>query len=403
MGGFTFSQRKAGECLQSMSTPAKEAGRSLRILIAPDKYKGTLTAGEAAEAIRLGWLDARPLDKCQCVPLSDGGEGLLEVFQYVLPGSLLSESVRDPLGRAIQASWYLAQSAEERLAVIETSQACGLQLLTPRERNPLIATTHGVGDLLQAAKRSGATRIIAGLGGSGTNDGGTGMAAAIGYAFLDKNGRPLSALPRSLVHLAAIRPPHDLSLPSILAATDVVNPLTGPNGATRVYGPQKGLRPEDSHLLEDGLENLATVVQRDLSPGLVSTPGSGAAGGLGFGFQVFCRAELRSGFQTVSGALELEKHISACDLVITGEGSLDVQSLQGKAPVALARLCQRLQRAVIALPGRMDADLQTAGIFQAVLPLTKIDPFLETALPTRSAHTLRAKAREAAENIAGIL
>jgi glycerate kinase len=368
----------------------------LRVLIAPDKFKNSLTATEAAEAMRDGWLEARPHDLCHCLPISDGGEGLLDVFAFSTSGKRKLARVPDPLGRVVPAAWFFAESGTEPLAVLESSQACGLHLLSPAERNPLVAMTWGVGHLLLAAREQAAKQILVGLGGSGTNDGGTGMAQALGFEFLDAYGQPLTGLPASLRDLAAIRPPRQaLRLPPVVAATDVRSPLTGPQGATRLYGPQKGLLEKGMEILEAGLETLARRVREDLGCDAASRLGSGAAGGLGFGLLAFCNAEIRPGFDVVAEVLALEQHLLASDLVLTGEGSLDAQSLEGKAPVALARLCNRLGRPIIALPGRVVGSEGFDGLFRSVLPLAnaKVEPAQAIA---QARQLLRQRSREAA-------
>jgi glycerate kinase len=225
--------------------------------------------------------------------------------------------------------------------------------------------------MLDAARR-GAREIIVGLGGSGTNDGGIGMASSLGFQFLDPQGRKLTAVPASLEHLASIVPPESCGLPPMTAATDVSHKLTGPCGATRVFGPQKGVTDETIDRLDEGLARLAERVKADLGIDAADRVGSGAAGGLGFGMTAFCSATITSGFDVIAQKLVLNERIGNVDLVITGEGRLDGQSLAGKAPIALARLCRTLGKRIIALPGQADSSIDFSRRFDLVLPLADL-------------------------------
>jgi glycerate kinase len=363
----------------------------MKILIAPDKFKGTMDAGQAAAAIMAAWQEARPDDQCDCQPVSDGGEGFLEAVSRDREGVIHTDTVADPLGRPVQAGWF---SDGER-ACLETSAACGLHLLNGDERDPACTSTRGVGELILAAARSQPKQILAGLGGSATNDGGTGMARALGFRFLDDDGNSLPDAPIHLHRLSRIVPPNDLVLPEIIVGCDVDHPLLGPGGCTRVFGPQKGLRNEDSSKLEAGLTRLAQTVQHDLGLCEEWTPGSGAAGGLAYGFLVFCGARIVPGFALVSEARQLTRRIHEADLVITGEGSLDEQSLGGKAPVALARMAVEMGKPVFCVAGKISPDMDTTQIFTKTISLTDCAGSPEAALANPE-HWLRMAVKQLA-------
>ncbi len=341
----------------------------MRILIAPDKFKGSLTAAQAAESIRAGWLAARPGDHIELRPVADGGEGLLDVFERAKGGRRHPAVVAGPLGSPLEAEWLCLGEDGKKLAVIESAAACGLRHLSPETANPARTTSRGVGELIAEGLRHGCGTFVVGLGGSATNDGGTGMARALGWRFLDARGIDLPDHPLALSALHRIEPPPGWNPPRVTAASDVSNPLLGPDGATRVFGPQKGLRPGDARILEQALERLAETALRDTGISAAEIPGAGAAGGLGFGLVVFCGARIRPGFDLVAEADGLEEAVRHCDLVVTGEGSLDAQSLYGKGPVALARMAARLGKPVFALAGRVDPAVRDSGLFNGVKSL----------------------------------
>jgi glycerate kinase len=302
-----------------------------RILVAPDKFKGSLTAPAAAQAIGDGIRDALPDAEIVLRPIADGGDGTAETLHAALGGSWVHvPGVADPLGRPIEAR-YLWIGAD--LAVIAMSEASGLWRLHPGEYDPLRASTFGTGQLIADALHRGARSILIGLGGSATNDGGAGMARALGFQFLDSFGRPLD-LPAALADLGTIAPPSHAAAAEITGLCEVSNPLLGPHGASRTFAPQKGATPALAESLDRHLRHLANVVARDLHCDFRDTPGAGAAGGLGFGLLSFCSASLKPGFETIAALLGLQREIATCDLVITGEGSLDDQTLHGKVPAA---------------------------------------------------------------------
>jgi glycerate kinase len=328
----------------------------MRIVVAPDKFRGTLTAAEAARAISSGWRRARPGDDLEEVPLADGGEGTLDVLVDAFGGTRLAMTVTGPLGDATDAEYGLVPRASGPLAVVEMSRASGLALVPEGRRDVKGATTRGTGELILAASRD-ASEIVVCIGGSATNDGGAGMAQALGIRLLDARGRELEPGGAALVGLAVIdvdglEP--DVRRGSFRAACDVDNPLTGPQGASAVYGPQKGATPEDVALLDGALARLAEVLMRDLGVDVREMPGAGAAGGLGAGLVAFLGAELRPGVDVVMDAVGFAERLATADVVITGEGRLDAQSLHGKVPAGVLREARRAGVRALILCGRAE-------------------------------------------------
>jgi len=352
----------------------------MKILIAPDKFKGSLAADEVAQALRDGWLSARPEDEVDCLPLSDGGEGFARICR---PFDAEEKRVRvtGPVGRAVEADYF--QSGHT--VFLETATACGLSLVPEAMRNPLRTSTRGVGEILCVLGERGVLDVFAGLGGSGTNDGGFGMATALGYRFLDKLGQDLLAHPLELKKLEQIVAPERRTWPAVTAAADVTNPLLGSKGCTRTYGFQKGMQEADVNAFEEALGCLADTVQRDLGKSAVQMPGAGASGGLGYGLAVFCDAEVVPGFDLVSNLIGLPQIVAESDLVITGEGSLDSQSLSGKAPVSLARLAATKGKPVLCVAGRIDSALDWKACFSKIVSTTDCagSPDASMADPTR--------------------
>jgi glycerate kinase len=357
----------------------------MRLLIAPDKFKGSLTAAEAAAALAEGWRKGWPEDKpleIECLPVADGGEGTAEAIHDALAGRWIALAVHDPIGRIVEGRYALIENTSgERLAVLEMSSASGFSLVQGDDRDLLRANTYGTGELLaHAMQNSGAERVIVGIGGSATNDGGIGLAAALGFRFLDAQRHSLEPVPRHLSQMTSIESPSDGFPPvTINVACDVKNPLLGPRGATRVYGPQKGLRDEAQAIqLELGLTRLADVAAQTFGRDHRDTPGAGAAGGLGFGLMTFCGAELLPGFDLVATQLALEEAVGRADLVLTGEGSLDGQTLEGKAPAGVASMARRLGRSVIAFGGRVQeaARVGLHDCFDEIIALSDVEPDL---------------------------
>ncbi len=329
----------------------------MRVLVAPDKFRGTLSAAEAARAIAAGWRRVRPSDRVEEVPMADGGEGTLDALLSVLGGERRRVRVRGPLGDPVDAAFGLTAERPAR-AVVEMAAASGLALVSEPRRDPLRASTYGTGELIRAACRAGAREVIVGLGGSATTDGGAGMAQALGIRLLDAEGREVgSGGGGALVQLAGIDAgglDPDVRRARFVAACDVEAPLTGPGGAAAVFGPQKGASRADVEVLDRALAHLAAIIHRDLGLDLRDVPGAGAAGGLGAGLVAFLGAHLRPGVGVVMEAVGLPARIEAADLVITGEGSFDAQSLLGKVAGGVIRAAREVGVPVVVLCGRSE-------------------------------------------------
>jgi glycerate kinase len=368
----------------------------MKILIAPDKFKGSLSAREVAENIATGLREILPEAKIDIVPMADGGEGTAEVICDALGGSRVKCKTHDPLGRDIEAGYAFIEN--RKLAVMEMSEAAGMRRLQPNEYDVDLASTFGVGEMILDAAQRGAREIIIGLGGSATNDGGFGLARGLGFRFFDhdhehehEQEHELQRRVTELINLKRIDRPTGLALPKIVAAADVRNPLLGENGATRVFGPQKGATPDKIDMLERALTKLADVIGQESGFDYRDEPGAGAAGGLGFGLMSFCGATIRPGFDVVAEAVGLEQKMRDVDLVITGEGSLDRQTLEGKTPAGVARLARKLGKRVFAIVGRASEDRQVRDIFDGVYELRGDIP--------RAGSLLRERARELATKL----
>ena len=313
----------------------------MKIVIAPQGFKAGISGLEAAQAIARGVVAAVPEAETVLAPVADGGDGTLNALVDATGGQVFTSSVTGPLGQPLDARWGVM--GDGRTAVIEMALASGLALVPQRRRNPRITTTAGTGEILREALERGYTRIIVGLGGSATNDGGTGFAAALGARFLDSAGHPLpsggSALAR-LDHIEHSGLHPGLSDATIIAATDVTNPLCGPDGASAIFGPQKGANPEMVRELDAALANYARVVTRDVGRDVSEQPGAGAAGGLGAGLMAFAGATLQSGIDMVCDVLNFDTLLQNADLVITGEGRADRSTIFNKAPAGVARHAQ---------------------------------------------------------------
>jgi glycerate kinase len=363
----------------------------VRVLIAPDKFKGSLGARSVAENVAAGLRDVAPSVEIDVAPIADGGEGTAESICAARDGKWVTCGAHDALGREIAARY--AWLATTETAVLDMSEAAGISRLLPDQRDPLHATTFGVGEMILDAAKRGAREIIIGLGGSATNDGGFGLARALGFGFVDADNERISA-PGDLSKLARIAMSEKFRLPKIVAATDVRNPLLGENGATSIFGPQKGAAAGQVKILEAALTRLADVVARELGHDFRDRPGAGAAGGLGFGLMSFCKAEVRSGFDVVADAIQLREKIARADLVITGEGRLDAQTLEGKGPAGVAKLARSLNKRVCAVVGEA-ADASAEGLFDSVFVLAR-PPISRTTAIKSSSELLRERGREIA-------
>ena len=369
----------------------------MRILIAPDKFKGALSAREAAEAIAAGLRDVLSGANIDIVPMADGGEGTADVISNALGAQWVECGAHDPLGRQINARYGWIE--KQKLAVMEMSEAAGMRRLPETLRDPSIATTFGVGEMILYAHRRGAAQILIGLGGSATNDGGFGMARAMGFRFFDaKRAHELRTGIGKLINLAQIDKPQHLSLPKILAAVDVKNPLLGVNGATRVFGPQKGVTPDKIEMFEEALTRLADIVTNEFGVDYRNQAGAGAAGGLGFGLMSFCGAKIRPGFEIVAEAIGLESKMKDVDLVITGEGSLDGQTLEGKTPAGVAQLARKLRKRVFAFVGRATQDREVREMFDGIYENARPEMSTEENMK-RAAELLRDNARQLATEL----
>jgi len=383
----------------------------MRILIAPDKFKGALSAREAADNIAAGLREVLPDAEIDVAPMADGGEGTAEAICDALGGSWLKCKAHDPLGREIEA--HYAWIDQDKLAVMEMSEAAGMRRLRPNEFDVDLASTFGVGEMILDAAERDARQIIIGLGGSATNDGGFGMARALGFRFFageeELNGpiHELEKLTRLVAPSpAALRLPlpegedggEGKALAKIVAAVDVRNPLLGVNGATRVFGSQKGATRNQIGELERALTRLADVVAEQFGFDYRDKPGAGAAGGLGFGLMSFCGATIRPGFDVVAESIGLEAKMKDVDLVITGEGSLDRQTLEGKTPAGVARCAHKLGKRVYAIVGRATDEAEPRKLFDGVYQNARPGMSDEENMK-RAAEFLRENARELANSL----
>jgi glycerate kinase len=347
----------------------------MRIVIAPNAFKGSLSAVEAAEAIGEGVRVAARDAELVLVPIADGGDGTVDALVAVTQGERRRLRVRGPLGDPVDAEYGLIE--RESAAVIEMAKAAGLSLVPKQKRNPAITTTYGVGELLQHAYDAGARHFIVGIGGSATNDAGAGMAQALGYHLLDENGLELPpgglALKRlARIHVGGVHASWKEA--EIDVACDVTNPLTGPRGASAVYGPQKGATPEMVAELDAALHHFAEIIRRDLGVDVEELPGAGASGGLGAGLVAFLGARLQPGAELVMEALHLDERLSGAQLVITGEGRLDSQTARfGKGPAAVARHAKNAGIPVVAIGGSVADETELRLLFDG-LEATVVEP-----------------------------
>lgn len=344
----------------------------MRVLIANDKFKGSLSAKEVATAVAAGLPESCEIDLC---PIADGGEGFTATMLAALGGAWVECETVDALHRPIKARYAISDGG---LAIMEMAAASGYERISAHDRDILRSSTYGTGLMIRhAAGQARVERILIGLGGSATNDGGVGMADALGALFLDAAEDPLPSYPSGLDHLALIDTDQLLRVPPIDVACDVDNPVLGPQGATAIFGPQKGADEEKGKILEDFLARLIKITG---ATELAETPGAGAAGGLGFGLMHFLGARLHPGFDLISEALDLPGRLAAADLVITGEGSLDAQSLSGKGPVGVARLARDLGKPVMGVAGHITEEVRRSGLFNHCAALSEFDLPLATLM-----------------------
>ncbi len=373
----------------------------MKIVIAPDSYKESLSALDVATAIEQGFREIFPQAEYIKLPVADGGEGTVEAMVAATQGRIVEVTVTGPLGTQVEGFYGL--SGDEQSAFIEMAAASGLELVLSEQRNPLLTTSWGTGELIRHALDAGVKHIIIGIGGSATNDGGAGMVQALGAKLLDSEGHPLGQGGGALETLARI----DISELDgrlkecrIEVACDVTNPLTGKKGATAIFGPQKGATPEMIVRLDEALGHYAELIKRDLDLDVLHLAGGGAAGGMGAALFAFCGAELRQGIEIVTDALHLDRYVAEADLVITGEGRIDSQTVHGKVPVGVAKVAKRYNKPVIGIAGSLTADVGVVhehgidAVFSVIYGICTLDDALKNA-----AENVRMTAR----NVAAVL
>ena len=331
----------------------------MKVVITPDSFKGSLTAIEVAEAIEKGvksvFYDAETIK----IPLADGGEGTVQCLVNATDGKILQQEVINPLGKKINASYGIL--GDQKTAVIEMAEASGITLISPEERNPLITTTYGTGQLIREALNQGCCRMIIGIGGSATNDGGAGLVQALGVRLLNKEDKEIGFGGAELLnihHIDIAQMDPRIDKLEILVASDVKNPLCGPTGATRIYGPQKGATEKMMVILEKALAHFAELINETLHKDVKDIPGAGAAGGLGAGLMAFLGARLKPGIEVIIEAVKLEEVVKNADLVITGEGKIDYQTIYGKVPVGVAKVAKKYHIPVMAIGAIIEKDAE---------------------------------------------
>ena len=353
-----------------------------RITVAVDSFKGSLSSREVADAFALGWKSVLPECEVRKVSIADGGEGTVDALVETLDGEYVEVEVSDPLGRPIQARYGVVDGG--KTAVMEMSAASGLPLLTPEERNPLKTSTFGTGEMIADALQRGCRKLLIGIGGSATNDGGLGMLRALGFRLLDKEGCELSGDGSSLERLVQIDNSDamkELSEAEFIVACDVNNPLYGERGAAYVYAPQKGADTVMVERLDAGLRNYSRVVEELNGEAVADMPGAGAAGGLGAGFKAILGAKLERGIDMVLGAMHFDRIIEGSDLVVTGEGRLDRQTVMGKAPSGVLQAASAQSIPTIAIGGAVAwCEELASSDFTALLPIVAGPVSLEVAM-----------------------
>ena len=360
----------------------------MKVVVAIDSLKGSLSSMEAGNAIAEGIYRADAEAKVEVRPLADGGEGTVDALVQGMNGSLRKVRVTGPLGDKVDAAYGIIEEA--KMAVIEMSAAAGITLVPDEKKNPLFTTTYGVGEMIRDAIEKGCRKFVVGIGGSATNDGGIGMLQALGYDFLNSKGNAVPYGAKGLEDLAEIRKEHvlpELAQCEFKVACDVTNPLCGPLGASAVYGPQKGATPEMVREMDQWLADYAKLAANCSERADAEHPGTGAAGGLGFAFLTFTNAVLESGIKIVLEETKLEQYIQDADIVITGEGRLDGQTAMGKAPVGVAKLAGKYKIPVLAFAGSVTKDARKcneAGI-HAFFPILRGITTLEDAMDAENA------------------
>ncbi|MDH2997558.1 glycerate kinase [Pasteurellaceae bacterium LFhippo2] len=373
----------------------------MKIVIAPDSFKESLTALEVAESIEKGFKRVFPDAICQKVPMADGGEGSVQSLIDATQGSLVEVEVTAPLGNKVTG--FFGLSGDKQTAFIEMAAASGLHLVPFEQRNPLKTTSFGTGELIKAALGFGVKKILLGIGGSATNDGGVGMLQALGAEFYDEVKQPIGFGGEELAKISVIELGNldsRLAQVEFEVACDVSNPLCGPQGASAIFGPQKGATPEAVKILDSALAHFAQVAQQQLGINIADKAGAGAAGGMGGGLLLLDNLQLKAGVQIIIDATKLEQHIQDADLVITGEGRMDAQSIAGKTPIGVARVAKKFDKPVIAIVGCLREDYNVVyqhGI-DAVFPIIRQLGTLEETLKNGADNLI-----SAAENVARLV
>ncbi|ACZ10436.1 Glycerate kinase [Sebaldella termitidis] len=369
----------------------------MKVVAAIDSFKGSMTSLEVAAAFEKGVKKVYKDAEFIKIPLADGGEGTVKALIDNLDGKMVNIKVKDPLMRDIDSFYGI--SGDGKTAVIEMAAASGLPLLSPDERNPLKATTFGTGELIKDALEKGCREFIIGIGGSATNDAGTGMLSALGYIFLDENGNELEPNGENLINIKSFKDDKvmkEVSEAKFLIACDVDNPFYGTNGAAHVYGKQKGATGDIIKILDDGMRNFSNVIEKIKKTDISNISGSGAAGGLGGAFTAFFNSELKPGIDIITEKIELENKINGSDYVITGEGRIDFQSAMGKTPSGVAKLAKKYGIPVIAIGGSVDdeiGNIYDCGI-TAAFSIIDSPMTLGEAMDTKNAQRLVEKTAE---------
>lgn len=343
----------------------------MKIIIAPDSFKGSASAKEVGASVKRGIEAIIPYVKIKLIPLADGGEGTGDILVETLGGRWIDLEVKGPSGNKVMSKYGVI---EDNIAIIEMAKASGLMLVKDGKLDPLLSTTYGTGELIKHALEMGYKKIYVGIGGSASTDGGMGMAQALGYSFLDIDGKELplgGGRLSDLAQIVGVNRNRLLDDAKIIVLSDVENPLYGENGAAYVYGPQKGTNKEEVELLDKGLRHYAKIIERGLGINITDKKGMGAAGGLGAGLNIFCNARIKSGIEEVLSILNFKEELKDCNLLITGEGRIDSQSSQGKVLLGLSKLAKEVGVPVIALVGGVGKeaeDLYDLGI-NLILPI----------------------------------
>ncbi|MBP2168073.1 glycerate kinase [Erwinia toletana] len=374
----------------------------MKIVIAPDSYKESLSALQVATEIEAGFREIFPDAHYVKLPVADGGEGTVEAMVAATQGKIVRLNVTGPLGEQVEAFYGL--SGDESCAFIEMAAASGLELVPAAQRDPLITTSWGTGELIRNALDNGVKHFIIGIGGSATNDGGSGMVQALGARLLDKQGQQIGYGGGSLTDLVSIdisQLDERIGQCRFEVACDVTNPLTGDEGASAIFGPQKGATPQLVAQLDQAMAHYAKIIQRDLDIDVLHIPGGGAAGGMGAALHAFCHAELRRGIEIVTEALGLDKLVQDATLVITGEGRIDSQSIHGKVPIGVAQVAKRYNKPVIGIAGSLTEDVAVVhqhgldAVFSVIYSICTLEEALDNA-----ADNVRMTARNIAASLA---